>query len=79
MHGQTLDCIAASAFKHTNTSFSRLCLSLADIHELTEDECLKNFDALKSAIFAIDEEKIAKLRRKNRIAEASIALKKITL
>jgi hypothetical protein len=48
------------------------------LHELTEEECLKNFEALKNAIFAIAEERLAELTRQKRIKDASIALKGIT-
>jgi hypothetical protein len=41
------------------------------VHELTEEECLADFDKLKSAIFVIAEEKLSELKRKKRIEEAS--------
>lgn len=44
------------------------------IHELTEEECLKNFEALKSAILVIAEEKLHEIQRAKRYKEASQAI-----
>lgn len=44
------------------------------VHELTEEECLKNFEALKSAILVIAEERMHEIQREARYKEASQAI-----
>ena len=44
------------------------------VHELTEDECKKNFEALKSGILVIAEEKLHEIQRAKRYKEASQAI-----
>lgn len=44
------------------------------VHELTEGDCLKNFEALKSAILVIAEERMHEIQREARYREASQAL-----
>lgn len=47
------------------------------LHELTDDECLANFDVLKNGIFAIAEERLIQLSRSKRMSEAKKALAKL--
>lgn len=44
------------------------------VHELTEEECLKNFEALKSAILVIAEERMHEIQREARYRDASQAI-----
>lgn len=44
------------------------------VHELTEEECKKNFEALKSGILVIAEEKLHEIQRARRYKEASQAI-----
>jgi len=44
------------------------------IHELTEEECMKNFEALKSGILVIAEERLHEIQRAKRYKEASQAI-----
>lgn len=44
------------------------------VHELTEGDCLKNFEALKSAILVIAEERMHEIQREARYKEASQAI-----
>lgn len=48
------------------------------VHELTEEECLKSFEALKSAILVIAEEKLHEIQREKRYKEASQAIKSVS-
>ena len=48
------------------------------VHELTEEECLKSFDALKNGILVIAEEKQYEIQRKERFKEASLAIKTVS-
>lgn len=41
------------------------------VHELTEEECLADFNKLKAAILVIAEEKLAEINRKKRVEQAS--------
>lgn len=45
------------------------------IHELTEEQCLANFEALKQAILVIADERLHNIERKKRYSEASQAVK----
>lgn len=45
------------------------------IHELTEEQCLASFEALKQAILVIAEERLHDTQRKKRYSEASQAVK----
>ena len=47
------------------------------VHELTEDECLKYFEALKSAILVIAEDRSHKIQREKRLKTASQAISDI--
>ncbi|MDP2247460.1 MAG: hypothetical protein Q8J65_04960 [Nitrosomonadales bacterium] len=47
------------------------------LQELTDDECLANFDVLKNGIFAIAEERLVQLSRSKRMSEAKKALAKL--
>jgi hypothetical protein len=47
------------------------------LHELTDNECLANFDVLKNGIFAIAEERLIQLSRSRRMTEAKKALAKL--
>lgn len=47
------------------------------VHELTEEECLKTFEALKSAILVIAEEKLHEIQRNKRYNEASKAIQSV--
>ena len=47
------------------------------LHELTEDQCLANLDALKNGIFAIAEDRQASLSRAKRMSEAQKAIAKL--
>ena len=44
------------------------------VHELTEEECMKNFEVLKSGILVIAEEKLHEIQRAKRYKEASQAI-----
>jgi hypothetical protein len=44
------------------------------VHELTEDECMSNFEALKSGILVIAEERMHEIQRAKRYKEASQAV-----
>lgn len=48
------------------------------VHELTEEECLKSFEALKSAILVIAGEKLHNIQREKRYKEASQAIKSVS-
>ena len=48
------------------------------VHELTEEECLKSFDALKNGILVIAEEKQYEIQREKRFKEASLAIKTVS-
>lgn len=48
------------------------------VHELTEEACLKNFEALKSAILVIVEEKLHEIQREKRKKDASNAIKSVS-
>jgi len=48
------------------------------VHELTESECLKNFEALKSAILVIAEEKMHEIQREARYKDASQAIDSVS-
>ncbi len=48
------------------------------IHELTEQKCLANFEALKNGITIILDERIAQRQEAQRIKAAEIAIAKIT-
>lgn len=48
------------------------------VHELTEEACLKNFEALKSAILVIAEEKLHEIQREKRKKDASNAIKSVS-
>jgi hypothetical protein len=48
------------------------------VHELTEGECLKNFEALKSAILVIAEEKMHEIQREARYRDASQAIDSVS-
>ena len=47
------------------------------VHELTEDECLKYFEALKSAILVIAEDRLHKIQQEKRLKTASQAISDI--
>ncbi|CAG0966078.1 hypothetical protein MTYP_00998 [Methylophilaceae bacterium] len=47
------------------------------LHELTDDECLANFDVLKNGIFAIAEERLIQLSRLKRMDEVKKAIAKL--
>ncbi|MEO8331341.1 MAG: hypothetical protein ABI479_02835 [Gallionella sp.] len=47
------------------------------VHELTEDECLKYFEALKSAILVIAEDRLHKIQQEKRLKIASQAISDI--
>jgi len=47
------------------------------VHELKEDECLKYFEALKSAILVIAEDKLHKIQQGDRLKNASQAISAI--
>ena len=48
------------------------------VHDLTEDECLKNFEALKSAILVIAEERMHEMQREARFKDASQAIASVS-
>ena len=48
------------------------------LHELSEDECLSHFEALKTAIFIIAEDRLVKLKQVERNKQASKAISAIT-
>lgn len=48
------------------------------VHELTEKECLKNFEVLKSGILVIAEEKLHEIQRTKRYKEASQAIASVS-
>ncbi len=48
------------------------------VHELTEGDCLKNFEALKSAILVIAEEKMHEIQREARYRDASQAIDSVS-
>lgn len=48
------------------------------IHELTEEQCLANFEALKQAILVIADERLHDIERKKRYSEASQAVKSVS-
>lgn len=48
------------------------------VHELTEADCLKNFEALKSAILVVAEEKMHEIQQEARYREASQAIVSIS-
>lgn len=47
------------------------------VHELTEEECLKYFEALKSAILVIAEDRLHKIQQEKRLKAASQAISDI--
>ncbi len=47
------------------------------VHELTEEECLKYFEALKSAILVIAEDRLHKIQQEKRLKTASQAISDI--
>lgn len=47
------------------------------VHELTEDDCLKYFEALKSAILVIAEDRLHKIQQEKRLKTASQAISDI--
>lgn len=48
------------------------------VHELTEEECLKYFEALKSAILVIAEDRLHKIQQEKRLKIASQAISDIS-
>ena len=48
------------------------------VHELTEEECMRNFEVLKSSILVVAEEKMHEIQRAKRYREASLALSSLT-
>lgn len=48
------------------------------IHELTEEQCLANFEASKQAILVIADERLHDIERKKRYSEASKAVKSVS-
>jgi len=48
------------------------------VHELTEEECLKNFEVLKAGILVIAEERMHEIQREKRFKEASLAIASVS-
>ena len=48
------------------------------VHELTEDQCLKYFGALKSAVLVIAEDRLHKIQQESRLKTASQAISDIS-